>query len=131
MVAYNLFAQLEELGLQRVKNDLAMGMCGQVGSEHHNAVSSWVKLQDEAIFSAAATRADEREDRMISISANALSIAKEDLSIARVSAASARDSAASARLQVRWAMWAAIIATVAALIATKDQIVALVISWLP
>lgn len=111
MVAHNLFNQLEELGLPKVKNDLAMGKCGQVGSEHHNAVSSWVKLQEEAFAAAATARAEEREDRMLSISVNALSIAKEDLSIAR-------SSAESARVQARWAMWAAIIATVAAIVAT-------------
>jgi hypothetical protein len=111
VVDANLFAQLEKVGLENVKRDLDMGMCGQVGSEHHNSVSAWVKLQEEAIASAAAARAEAREDRMLSISANALSIAKEDLAMAR-------SSAESARLQARWAMWAAIIATVAAIVAT-------------
>lgn len=110
MVDPHLFERLNETGLPAVKESLAMGKCGQVGSEHHNAVSSWVKLQDEALAAAAAARAEAREERMLSISANALALATEDLSIARSSAASARE-------QARWAMWAAIIATVAAIIA--------------
>lgn len=110
MVDVNLFAQLEKVGIANVKRDLAMGVCGQVGSEHHNSVSAWVKLQEETVSSESAARAEAREDRMLSISANALSIAKDDLAIAR-------SSAESARLQARWAMWAAIIATVAAIVA--------------
>jgi hypothetical protein len=64
---------------------------------------------DREVATKASARAEAREDRMLSITSDALSIAKEDLSIARSSAESARE-------QARWAMWAAIIATVAAII---------------
>jgi len=53
---------------------------------------------------------------------------EQESSAIRDSAASSRSAAASARLAARWA---AIIATIGIMIDSKDQIVGLVISWLP
>jgi hypothetical protein len=110
MVDPQLFKRLDEMGLPAVKESLASGLCGQVGSEHHNAVSSWVKLQDEAFAVEAAARAEAREERMLAIASDNAASAKAALAIAQ-------SSVEAARAQARWAMWAAIIATVAAIIA--------------
>ncbi|MEW6288418.1 MAG: hypothetical protein AB1545_01055 [Thermodesulfobacteriota bacterium] len=76
-------------------------------------------------------REDAKSDRAIAISEEALSIAKEANRIASEDLAAARSSAASAALQAKWARWAAILATIAAIIAEKEQIISMVISWLP
>jgi hypothetical protein len=73
-----------------------------------------------------ASRRDEREERTLAISEEALSIAREANRLAEEDLAAARSSAASAFEQARWARWAAIIAMVAAIIASKDQILELI-----
>jgi len=90
---------------------------GKYNSRNSALAEEWLRRKEDARASAAAARAEAREDESISIAKRALAIASD-----------ARDSATA---QARWAMWAAIIATAAAVIATKEQIVALVISWLP
>ena len=77
---------------------------GQYGQPHDTIAQEYLDSVDREAAAKAAARAEAREDRMLSIAADALSIAKEDL--------------ASARLQARWAKWAAIIAMVAAIVAT-------------
>jgi len=104
-----------------VRDRLARGI---LHGEQRGVAEEWLRSEAEKRSSAASARAEAREERMLSIAADALSIAKEDLSIARSCAAAARDEAT-------WARWAAIIATIAAIISTREQISAMVISWLP
>ena len=77
---------------------------------HVSLAQEWLRRREEGRSSVAAERAEAREERMLSIAAN---------------------TADSARLAARWAMWAAIIAITAIVIATNNQILSLVISWLP
>jgi hypothetical protein len=103
------------MGLHAVKENIAMGRSGKVGSDHHRAVLSWVKLQEEAVSDVAESKRDAREEET-------LSIAKEANAIARLEAASAARSA-------RWAKIAAIIAAIGAIIANRADITWFV-SWL-
>lgn len=115
---------LDALGERAVRNDLNSGKYGHAGLASFEFVSAWLA---DAVFvrsEAESAKRDEREARTLAISEDALSIARDANRIAS-------EDLAAARLNARWAMWAAIIATIAATIATKDQIVALVISWLP
>jgi|GEM_PF-4526406 len=89
---------------------------GNYNPTHTRIAQEYLDALDRESIAKAAARAEERENRMLSIASDALSIAKDDLSIAR-------SSAAAARLQARWAMWAAIIATVAAILGAKDAII--------
>jgi hypothetical protein len=100
---------LDAMGERAVRDALNSDKYGHAGLAPFAFVSAW--LADAAFMRDRESEAkrDEREERT-------LSIAEESNRIARSAS--------------RWAMWAAIIATIAALIATKDQIVALVISWL-
>ena len=115
---------LDAMGERAVRNDLNSGKYGHVGIPVFSFVSAWLADAEFARLAADSAKRDEREDRTLAIAENALSIAKDANRIAS-------EDLAAARLNARWAMWAAIIATIAATIATKDQIVALVISWLP
>lgn len=96
---------------------------GRYNSRRAALAEEWLRRREDAQQTEATARAEAREDESLSISKSALAAATEANRIA----SEARDSAAA---QARWAMWAAIIATAAAVIATKDQIVALIISWL-
>jgi len=113
-----LDAEDNELG---VREALASG---RYNSRRAALAEEWLRRRDDARQGEAVARAEAREDESLSIARSALSIATEANRIA----SEARNSTAA---QARWAMWAAIIATAAAVIATKEQIVALVISWLP
>jgi len=83
---------------------------GQYGSPQDGIAQEYLDSIERKEATLVSARAEAREEAMIAI---------------------AKATSDSARLAARWAMWAAIIATIAIVIATKDQIVALVISWLP
>jgi hypothetical protein len=118
----SFFAKLDaednELG---VREALA---ASRYNSRRAALAEEWLRRKEDARQAEATSRAEALEDESLSIARSALSAATDANRIA----SEARDSAAA---QARWAMWAAIIAAVAAVIATKDQMVALVISWLP
>lgn len=97
---------------------------GQYHGEQLGVVQEWLRRRDATRAETASSKRDAREERTLAIAEDALSIAKDANRIAS-------EDLAAARLNARWAMWAAIIASVAVMIATKDQIVALIISWLP
>lgn len=83
----------------------------------------WLRHKEEERSSSLMAKRDAREEETLSIAKEANSIAARALEIASSQSVAAFE-------QARWAKWAAIVATIAALIATKDQIAALVISWL-
>lgn len=97
---------------------------GRYNSRRAALAQEWLRRREDARQVEATTRAQAREDESLSIARSALSAAIEANRIA----SEARNSAAA---QARWAMWAAIIAAVAAVIAVKDQVVVLIVSWLP
>lgn len=68
----NLFTQLEAMGLAAVKESLAKGKAGAIGSSHHNAVLGWVEIEEGKVASASAARAEAREEENLSISRKAL-----------------------------------------------------------
>ena len=98
--------------------------CGEFNSfTRKEPARAWLELKESVRLTEASAKRDAREEETLSIAKRALSIAEEANLIAT------RDLSA-AREQARWAKWAAIIAAIAAMIATKEEIVALVISWL-
>lgn len=97
---------LESLGEREVRNRFNNGGYGHPNTPPFVFVSGWLSDKEFARL---------EEERAVAKEANRIASASSD----------------SARLQSQWAIWAAIIATIAIVIAMKDQIVALVISWLP
>lgn len=94
---------LDAMGERAVRNDLNSGKYGHAGLAPFAFVSAWLA---DAAFS-----------REIEASAKRDAREEETLAIARKAS--------------RWALWANIIAVIAIAIAIKDQVVSLVISWLP
>ena len=72
MVKSTLFAELETLGEPAVRNMLAMGNAGAVGTDHRLAVESWLESKVRERAEASASRRDAREEESLSISRKAL-----------------------------------------------------------
>lgn len=115
---------LEAMGERAVRNELNSGKYGHAGLPGFTFVSAWLADTEFVRLAADSAKRDEREERTLAIAEDANSIASRALEVANSQAAAAFE-------QARWAKWAAIVATTAAIIAIKDQILALVISWLP
>lgn len=79
MVDPNLFSRLDEMGLEAVKFDLAMGKVGRNNPDHYNAVLSWVKSKEDAAAAEAEARAETREEAMLSTARDANVIAEKAL----------------------------------------------------
>ena len=111
----NLFTQLEAMGLAAVKESVAKGKAGAIGSSHHNAVLGWVAIEEGKIASASAAKRDAREE--------------ETLSIARKASAAAEEANSIARLALRSVLkdrYIAIAATIIAIIAAREDIGSLI-----
>lgn len=115
---------LEAMGERAVRNELNSGKYGHARIPVFSFVSAWLADAEFARLAANSAKRDEREERTLAIAEDANSIAVRALAIANSQSVAAFE-------QARWAKWAAIVATTAAIIASKDQIFALVISWLP
>lgn len=91
MVDPNLHSKLEALGLQNVKLELSMGKPSRNGNpEHYNAVVSWVELQEKALASEAAARAEAREAAMLEAASQANELASKANDIAEKARSEAR-----------------------------------------
>lgn len=116
------WATLDAVGEDQVRINLIKKIYGDHGAKRE-LVLEWLRRKEESRALEASAKGDAREEETLSIAKDALAIAKDANRIAS-------EDLSAARLNARWAMWAAIIATVAAAIAAKDQIYALIISWL-
>jgi hypothetical protein len=76
MTDSSLFPRLKEMGLKEVKENIAQGKAGSVGSEHHNSVLAWVALEEEALSAASSAKRDAREEETLSIARQARADAK-------------------------------------------------------
>lgn len=68
-----LFERLEAMGEEAVRHDVALGLAGNPGSEHNNAVRFWLKHKEDERAAAAASRKESREEESLAISRKALS----------------------------------------------------------
>ena len=116
-------AHLEATGDAGVLREIANGAHGAEGSPMRSEVEAWLRSKRVVSEAAASSKRDAREEET-------LAIAREALSIANSQAASAAKAATASFEQARWAKIAAIVATTAALVASKDEIIAMVMSWL-
>ena len=126
-----LAVKLESLGVDEVRVRLAHGAWSE---RHKRFVEIWLESKVREKDGLASAKRDEREERTLSIAAEALSIAKEANEIARSEAEAARRNASAAeaaaieaRQQARWAMYAAILAAAMAISANKDIILGLIL----
>ena len=113
----NLFAQLEAMGLAAVKESLAKGKTGAIGSSHHNAVLGWVAIEEGKIVSASIAKRDAREEETLSIAKEANEIARSASFAASAAAASASEANTISRSTARRTWRAEIIAAIAAIAA--------------
>jgi hypothetical protein len=107
--------RLIALGSAGIMREIADGKHCEPTAPYRDAVDALlasVKASEEA---AAFARAEDREERLIAISARNAEISASALAIAK-------DDLAAAREQATWAKWAAVVAVLALIVSQIDEI---------
>jgi hypothetical protein len=107
--------RLIALGSAGIMREMADNKHCQPTSPYRDAVDAILAAVKASEETAAAARAEAREERMVAISERNAEISSSALSIAK-------DDLATAREQATWAKWAAIAAVVALIISKADDI---------
>jgi hypothetical protein len=108
--------RLIALGSAGIMREIADGKHCEPTAPYRDAVDALlasVKASEEA--AAFAARAEDREERLIAISARNAEISASALAIAK-------DDLAAAREQATWAKWAAVVAVLALIVSQIDEI---------
>ena len=120
MEPHDFFARLDGASEQEVRTRLA---AGNYNSQHASLAHEWLRRKEESRAADSAAKRDAREEATLAIATEANDIAKRALSTSEAQAS------ATARAS-RYAMYAAIVATIALATSIREEIFALVTSWL-